>query len=782
MIKNYLLLLAFAFISSVNAQIINIPDANFKAKLLNADISNGTAEDRNGKNIRIDTNRNGEIEISEALTVYKLFMNSSGIKSLEGISNFANITELYCSFNQLTTLDVSALTELDDFNCADNNIITLNVNGLTKLTKLACSSNKIEFLNLSASKDLIDLDTSVNPISSLNIKGLTKLESLLIRGNIFAKGGILDLSEFVNLRDIDCRSLNITGLKIQNSPKIEWLNCSSNRLTSLDVSNLTKLKTFNCSFNKLTTLNVSNSTNLSTLDCSSNSLESLFIKVGRKITNLNFASNYDLNFICTDENQIEIVSSMPLTRGFYCKNVNSYCSFTPGGTYYTISGKSKFDLNSNGCDEQDIAVPNIKFNIVNGIDKSVFVADQSGKYNLPVGGGTYSISPKLENLNYFKVSPESITVSFPAETSPSIQNFCFTSNGIHKDLEISLLPIEAARPGFDVSYKIIYTNKGNVTQSGNVSLTYNDAVLDIVSSNPVVSSQYPNNFNWNFTNLAPFETREIVIILNVNSPMEVPAVNNVDILSYTATINSANIDETPNNNTFTLNQKVVGSYDPNDKTCLDGDIIKPELIGEYVYYIIRFENTGTYSVQNVVVKDIIDLTKFDISTLTPTSASHSYITKISNKNKVEFIFENILLSFDDANNDGYIAFKIKTLPTLKVGDSFQNEANIYFDYNFPILTNKATSTFNTTLETQDFEFSNYLNVYPVPAKEFLNVSVKNNIEINSMAIYNLLGQLVIAVPNAQNTKMIDVTQLKTGTYFLTIKSDKGTSNTKFIKE
>ncbi len=55
------------------------------------------------------------------------------------------------------------------------------------------------------------------------------------------------------------------------------------------------------------------------------------------------------------------------------------------------------------------------------------------------------------------------------------------------------------------------------------------------------------------------------------------------------------------------------------------------------------------------------------------------MTKISETNKVEFIFENINLPFDDATNDGYVAFKIQTNPSLVVGDSFSNTASIYFD-------------------------------------------------------------------------------------------------------
>ncbi|WP_231131616.1 DUF7619 domain-containing protein [Flavobacterium hydrophilum] len=65
------------------------------------------------------------------------------------------------------------------------------------------------------------------------------------------------------------------------------------------------------------------------------------------------------------------------------------------------------------------------------------------------------------------------------------------------------------------------------------------------------------------------------------------------------------------------------------------------------------------------------------------------------------------------------------MPTLNVGDAFTNKANIYFDYNFPILTNKAASTFTATLETPDFEFSKYFNVYPNPMKDILNISTKS---------------------------------------------------------
>ncbi|CAG0898805.1 unnamed protein product [Darwinula stevensoni] len=207
-----------------------------------------------------------------------------------------------------------------------------------------------------------------------------------------------------------------------------------------------------------------------------------------------------------------------------------------------------------------------------------------------------------------------------------------------------------------------------------------------------------------------------------------PAVNAGDKLYLTASI----LD-----NIFTLENTVVGSYDPNDKTCLQGDRVKPDMVGEYVDYLIRFENTGNYAAENVVVKDIIDTKTFDVSTLKITDSSHEVYTRIEG-NKVEFIFENIQLPFEDANNDGYIAFKIKTLPTLVLGDSLKNLADIYFDYNFPIRTNEAQTTVAFPVFTKDI--TTEVNIYPNPVTEILYLD--KNDHWTKAEIYDIAGRIM----------------------------------------
>jgi hypothetical protein len=85
------------------------------------------------------------------------------------------------------------------------------------------------------------------------------------------------------------------------------------------------------------------------------------------------------------------------------------------------------------------------------------------------------------------------------------------------------------------------------------------------------------------------------------------------------------------------------------------------------------------------------------------------------------------------------------------------------------------------LANQDFEFADYFKIHPNPAAAILNIETKQTIEVTSINIYNTLGQLVLVIPNAQQTKSVDVSGLKTGNYLMNILSNQGSSSVKFVK-
>ena len=664
--KYIFILLSQLFTFSIQAQIINIPDPNFKNILVNS---------------VYDTNNDDEIDISEALNIYALDVTNSNITSLEGIQYFTNLDTLICDNNNISDLSV--------------------LNTFSYFSYLSCSNN------------------------------------------------------------------NLTSLDLSNFSSIMYLICSNNQLTSLDISSLQ-----DASIEQL----IANNNNLITLN----------LKNGRPdmVFQLNIDNNPNLSYVCVNNNHEAYYNSYFQSPNITLLGlpvnvvVNSYCNFTPGGNYFTINGTAHFDADSNGCSVLDSGYANFKVAISNGTTTLTTLTNTGGFYETYVPAGNYTITPQIENSSYFTVTPVSATVDFPTQASPFAQDFCVTANGIFHDLEVAIVPIGVARPGFDASYKIQYKNKGTQTENANLVFNYNDLVMDYLTASTNPTSQNTGALNWNLGTLQPFQTGSITVNFNLNTPTESPALNGGDVLPFSSTINGLFTDETPSDNTFILNQTVVNSYDPNDKTCLEGIVVDQNKIGDYLHYQIRFENTGTYPAQNIVVRDTIDATKFDISTLEMVNASHNCKTKITD-DKVEFIFENINLPFDDATNDGYIVFKIKTKSTLTVGESVSNTASIYFDYNFPIVTNTAASAFQN-LSSEDFSSENKVLLYPNPVKNTLFLTSKNNID--SIIIYDIQGRKIQDNIVNSNELRLDTNGLIKGCYFIEIIFQNEKMTKKFIKQ
>jgi Secretion system C-terminal sorting domain len=788
------ILLLVTFFAS--GQIINFPDAAFKDKLLEASPTSTIAKDSNGNNITIDTNGDNEIEVAEALLVYELDVYIGFIADLGGIENFTNLTHLNCGLNNLTSLDVSALTNLQVLECVNNDIATLNVNGLSNLETLQCAGNELTTLDVSSLTALVDLWCAANMLTSLNLDMLTNLETLDCSFNQLTS---LTLN-LPNLIEADCSDNLLTSLNVNGSPAIENLLCTDNALETLAISNLSQLSVLEAQNNNLesielldlpaletlflfnnalTSVDLSTLTNLNFVGLNSNQLETLFVKNG-VVEEVLIGFNPTLEYICGDDAQLTELQETLDFLGYEDTSLNSYCSFVPGGEYYEVAGTTTYDFDGNGCEVlEDITVPFLEFTVTDGTNTGVFIANSSGEYTIPLQEGTHTITPSVENPTYYTLSPASFTVDFPTDPSPFVQDICMTANGTHPDLDVTILPLEPARPGFDATYRISYTNKGNQVQSGDVTLTYMDALMTYVSSDPVFDSEITSSYTWDFTNLQPFETRTIEIVFTINSPMDTPPVNIDDILVFSAIVNPVGGDETPLDNEFVLDQTVVGSFDPNDITCLQGETLSEAAVGDDVHYLIRFENTGTFPAENIVVVNEINPDYFEIASIRPLNSSHEYVTRITG-NKVEFIFEDINLPFNNADNDGFVLFKIKTVPDLEIGDSFSNEAAIYFDFNFPIITNTYTTTIEAPLGIAEQSVDGMFSMYPNPSEDIFYIQNNGITKVAAVTLLNMLGQEIMKI--SEEVSQVAISSLQSGAYFVKIESEQGAETFKLLKK
>lgn len=731
------------------------------------------------------------------------------------LSGLTNLKYLTCFEGSLTSLTLQNLKKLETVICYDNQLTTLNVNGCTNLLELYAGNNKLNDLNLN---DLINLQTlsiPYNKFSTINIQPLLNLKKFDCGMNLLTS---LNLQGLVNLQNLYFNSNYITSINVQNLVNLQELICDNNKLTSLDVTGLselkklmfgeneihsinlqglTKLEELECNQTKLTFLDLKEFKNLRELHCTNTfltsidvqglekltyfylydnpNLTSLFVKNGSEYFYGTLYNTPSLKYICCDEAEITYFQNYIQQQNLQNQCVaNSYCSFTPGGNYNTIKGIAKIDSNNNGCDSNDLSFFPIKYSISDGTNSGIMVGSSDGTYKNFVNTGTYTITPIFENPDYFIASPQNHQFVFvDNNNNTQTKDFCITSNGTKNDLEVKIIPETSVRPGFSTSFKLIYKNKGNTVLSGNVNFNFDSTKSQYISADVSPNSQTTGNLLWNYDNLKPFESRTVNLILKTNPP---PIVNVNDELVYSSSINPTIEDLTADDNTFVLHQIVVGSFDPNDKICLEGSTISPEMIGKYITYKIRFENTGTANAEQVVIKDDINTSMFDVNSIIPITASHSYQTRITD-NIVEFIFENINLPFDDEHNDGYIVFKIKSLPNLVVGSELKNKADIFFDYNLPITTNEFV-THIQTLNTQEVNSAIKINIYPNPVKHYLNI--QTNDKIMSIEIFDLNGRILQNIISSE-TK-INVSNLKKGIYIIKINTSKGSTTQKIIKD
>ncbi len=859
--KLYFLLFLISGLAS--AQIINFPDANFKAKLLMASPDNQIAYSTNvNGHIKIDSNNDGEIQVSEAAQVTYLDVQFSNINSVVGIEFFTNLIQLYCTNNNLTTIDVSSLVNLNYLYLKENNLTQIDVSALVNLKTLDCEGNNLTSLDLSSLTNLENLFVNYNQLTTITFNASGVFKKIHCLGNVLTS---LDLSMFPTLIEIHCNNNLLSSLNVANLVNLKALFCGYNQLTSIDVSDLTALTSLQCYNNLLTSLDLTGLTSvlyfgcqnnlLTTIDFSSlNSVRNIslgnvgfgtvdfstlnnpdlvvgfdffggnqtvldlsvfpnLLKTSYYYTNLTsvdlsqnyhvdevfFSNNLDLTyvnmkngklnssfinvcpsleFVCTDDVETVNVQNQLNNYGLVSVVCNSYCTFVPGGNHNTISGTLTLDNNNNGCDAADGFNSNIRLNIADGLSSGSTFTNAEGQFTFYTLAGNFTISPNVENPSWFTISPNNANFNFAnTNNNSATQNFCITANGIHPDLEIVVAPVVPSRPGFDAVYKIVYRNKGNQTlsQAYGINFFYNNNLMDLVSSSIVPTSVVSGGLSWDYANLQPFESREILVTFNINAPTDTNPVNIDDVLTFTASILPQAGDENTTDNLYVYDETVVGSYDPNDITCLEGDVVSPAEIGDYLHYMIRFENTGTAEAENIVVRTEVNPADFDINSLQLLNTSHAVNAKITG-NVVEFIFQNILL---ESGGHGNVLLKVKSKNNLQQGDSVKKLANIYFDYNYPVATNEAETTFQA-LSNPDFEQDQSISLYPNPTRGKVNIS--GDFTLQSVQFYDVQGRLLQTQLIDGDKATLDIALQSNGVYFIKVTSDKGIKVGKIVKE
>lgn len=435
------------------------------------------------------------------------------------------------------------------------------------------------------------------------------------------------------------------------------------------------------------------------------------------------------------------------------------------------TGTVYFDANENDLfDAGESGLPMVKMLLENGEDLAFTNAE--GVYTMFFRNDG-AFAPEINNP-YFNSNP-----SVRQTDAEGPLDFGLQLNRNVNDLRISLETDNVHRPGFSNRYYLHYENRAAPTEGVSLEIVL-DPQFTFDGANQDPDQQDGNTLTYELGDLAPLESGLIVLYLTVDRMAMLGGT-----ISSTATISSASAaEETPANNIATLTDILVGSYDPND-IAVDLSIVTPMQVadGQLLNYRIRFQNTGTYPAETVVVRNEID-PGLQLGSIKSVEASHDFEIVVEDDRLLAFVFENIQLADstrDEAASHGYITYTIAVDEELMNGDSIANQAAIYFDFNEPIITNEAITVVERPAAVRTATPWLSGKLYPNPVTSGDRVAFELDSPAGTLTVFDPLGRPVSQQEAFRPaTDRLNTAGLQPGVYWIGFTGPKGSSSFKLL--
>lgn len=204
-----------------------------------------------------------------------------------------------------------------------------------------------------------------------------------------------------------------------------------------------------------------------------------------------------------------------------------------------------------------------------------------------------------------------------------------------------------------------------------------------------------------------------------------------------------------------------------------------------IEYHILFQNTGSDSINRVIIRDTLS-SVFDIASITPGASSHPYDFEVTGEGYIKFTLENIGLpnkAMDEANSFGFVKFRVSQKNDTPIGEVIENKVSVVYDFGAPIVSNTTRHTIGGETVEEYVEISTdveevqipgvEVKVYPNPFVESATVELIGlgdtpNIDFQ---LYDVTGKLVQTDSHRIPKFRFHPNQLPGGLYFFSILTD-----------
>jgi uncharacterized repeat protein (TIGR01451 family) len=224
---------------------------------------------------------------------------------------------------------------------------------------------------------------------------------------------------------------------------------------------------------------------------------------------------------------------------------------------------------------------------------------------------------------------------------------------------------------------------------------------------------------------------------------------------------------------------LIASFDPNDKTGYPtGHGPQHRILPETtIDYLIRYQNTGTDTAFNIVIRDTLPET---LDPATFDAGVHSNYTQVSLNNRVvTFTMPNIMLpdsNINEAASHGFVSYRIKPRTDLAWGTQVLNTASIYFDFNEAVVTNTSMHTIGLELSVSTTEVVDEMpwSVFPNPTSSTLFLQpLVPGADTYKVELTTTMGQQILQKTITSYGDSIEMGSFPAGIYFLAIYTTDG---------
>ncbi|MEO8068456.1 MAG: T9SS type A sorting domain-containing protein, partial [Flavobacteriales bacterium] len=454
-----------------------------------------------------------------------------------------------------------------------------------------------------------------------------------------------------------------------------------------------------------------------------------------------------------------MTSTIPLCGFFNTFNCPYYQPSFAGTVYHDANGNSVRDTGEQGVANATVTV---------NPGGTLLGTDINGFYTLASDTGTHTLTATVNSPYVTSVSPTSRTVVLQTiNDADSLNDFGAVLQPNIQDLSANLTAFTPARNGFVQHLQLTYTNAGTIPMDGDVEFSF-DSDMVWSSSNPAPDAINGNVATWDFTNLVLNEQRSIQVFLITTGavPIGTP-------VEHTVVAGPVATDQTQADNTSIWSDVVVGSFDPNDKTLVPDEMTTAEVAaGEHLTYTIRFQNTGTYQADRVIITDTLS-SDLQWNSMQLLASSHT-CTWLIHDGTLRFTFDPIALpdsTSDEPGSHGFVTFSMLPDAGLVSGAQIGNTANIFFDFNAPVITNEALFAVVDPMSVVDHTSAGF-RIWPNPTSDVLNIECADT-RTRHCSIIDVTGRPVMHLDLSAEQNRIDLIHLASGSYVLRV--DDGTT-------